>query len=107
MKRRCRGAACCALFVLLAGASAARAVDPDLLAAAKRIEQFPATQGQGSESDRLKAFFDLYWSTRMRELPDLASYIGYPGLYDRLPDYSPEGLALLYRISREELKALD
>ena len=84
----------------------AAAVAPDLLELAREIEAFPATQGQGSESERLARFFDLYWGARMRVLPDLAAYIGYPGLEDRLPDYSPEALELAHRLPHLELAAL-
>src|SRR5262249_12882762 len=41
-----------------------------------------------------------------REFPDLATYLGYPGLDDRWPDRSPETFALLHRIARLELAAL-
>ncbi|MFL6196729.1 MAG: DUF885 domain-containing protein [Thermoanaerobaculia bacterium] len=96
------------VFVLaLLAPSAAGAVDPGLVDAARRLEAFPATKGQGSESERLKAFFDLFWSARMRAFPDFASYIGYPGVYDLLPDFSAEGLALVHRLSRLDLAALE
>ncbi|MFL6263894.1 MAG: DUF885 domain-containing protein [Thermoanaerobaculia bacterium] len=102
-----RAKACVALLVLalLASASSA-AVPPDLAESARRIEAFPATRGQGSESERLKRFFDLYWRTRMLGSPELATYIGYPGLDDRLDDASPETLALGRRIARDERAAL-
>jgi uncharacterized protein (DUF885 family) len=97
----------CLLFaVLLLATPALAAPPPDLVDLARQIEQFPATKGQASESERLRRFFDLYWAARMRELPDLATYIGYPGLYDRLPDFSPETLALIHRLSHQELAAL-
>jgi hypothetical protein len=80
--------------VLLATTAAPAMVPPDLADAARRIGELPARARQGSESERLKGFFDLYWFIRMRELPDLATYVGYPGVDDRLPDRSPEMLAL-------------
>jgi uncharacterized protein (DUF885 family) len=92
------------------GMPAASAVPPDLAESARQIEQFAATRGQKSgqesESARLKRFFDLYWSTHLREFPDQATYVGSPGLGDRWPDLSPEGIALIHRIAREELAAL-
>jgi uncharacterized protein (DUF885 family) len=82
------------------------AIPPDLAGLVRQIERFPATKAEGSESERLRRFFDLYWAARMRELPDLASYIGYSGVEDRLPDFSAEGLALRHRLSHLELAAL-
>jgi uncharacterized protein (DUF885 family) len=99
--------ACLFLGALLLATTAAPAtVAPDLAAAARRIEEFPTLEGQGSESERLKSFFDLYWFIRMRESPDLATYVGYLGVDDRLPDRSPEMLALIHRLSHQELAAL-
>jgi len=82
-------------------------VPPDLADAARQIERLttPANPHE-SESARLARFFDLYWTTRMREFPDLATYVGYPGLDDRWPDRSPETFALIHRIARLELAAL-
>ncbi len=98
------------LLVTLLSASAAvpiaAAVPPDLAESARQIERFVSTRGEESESARLKRFFDLYWATRMREFPDLATYVGYPGLGDRWPDRSPETFALIHRIARLELAAL-
>jgi len=94
------------LAILLTAAAASAAVDPGLVESARRLEEFPATKGQGSESERLKSFFDLYWTTQMRESPELATYLGYPGLDDRLSDASPESFELLHRISRAERSAL-
>jgi uncharacterized protein (DUF885 family) len=96
---------CIILAIFLASAASA-AVPPDLAESARQIERFPATRGQGSESGRLKRFFDLYWRTHMLESPELATYIGYPGLDDRLDDASPEMVALGRRIVRDERAAL-
>jgi uncharacterized protein (DUF885 family) len=94
------------LALLLTVATASAAVDPGLVESARRLEGFPATQGQGSESERLKSFFDLYWAAQMHEFPELATYLGYPGGDDRLTDTSPETIELLHRISRAERAAL-
>src|SRR4051812_6527387 len=94
------------LLALLLASAASAAVPPDLAESARQIEQLPSTRGQGSESERLKRFFDLYWRTQMLEGPELATYIGYPGLDDRLGDASPEMLALDRRIVRDERAAL-
>jgi uncharacterized protein (DUF885 family) len=97
-----------ALSTLLAAPAAPAAVSPGLAESARQLEAFPATAGQAgvSESDRLKQFFDLYWATRMRASPALATYVGYPGRYDRWRDYSPETFALIRRIARLERAAL-
>ena len=96
----------CLLLGLLLAAPVSAAVPPDLAESARQIEQFPATRGQGSESERLKSFFDLYWLTELREAPEWATYVGAAGFDDRLGDLSPETLALSRRISHLELAAL-
>ncbi|HEY4565000.1 MAG TPA: DUF885 domain-containing protein [Thermoanaerobaculia bacterium] len=96
-----------ALLVLALLASAASAAVPqDLAESARQIQQIPATRGQGSESERLQRFFDLFWRTRMLGGPELATYVGYPGLDDRLGDLSPETIELGKRLSRDERAAL-
>ncbi len=91
---------------LLTSPAAAAGPPADLLDAARRLEQFPATSAPASESERLARYFDLYWETRMLAAPELATYLGHPGLDDRLSDQSPETIALLERIARLELAAL-
>lgn len=95
-----------AFALLLLASTVFATVPPDLAKSSRELQRFPATKGQGSESERLKRFFDLYWFIRMRQFPDLATYLGYPGLNDRLPDLSPETIALIHRIAREQLVAL-
>jgi uncharacterized protein (DUF885 family) len=83
------------------------AVPPDLAESARQIERFPSTKGQGSESDRLKRFFDLHWRTQLLEAPEYSTYIGHSELDDRLGDASPEMIAFDRRLSHQELAALD
>ncbi len=80
---------------------------PDLLESARQIERFPSTEGGGSESERLKRFFDLYWRTQLLESPEDASYLGNLEFGDRLGDLSPETIAFVQRITHQELAALD
>jgi len=84
--------------LLLTAAVAGAAVPPDVAAYGKRLEQFPATQGQGSESERLKKLFDLLWEFQMHASPEYATFIGYPGLNDRWSDLSPESIEFGRRI---------
>ncbi|HEX4962111.1 MAG TPA: DUF885 domain-containing protein [Thermoanaerobaculia bacterium] len=93
--------------VLLAGGRLGAAVPPDLIDSSRQLEQFPASKGQGSESERLKRFFDLHWLAKLRGYPEYATYIGVPGFEDRLSDNSPETFDLSRRITRQELAALD
>jgi len=92
--------------IFLAALPAFAAVPQDVAEASRQIAQFSATKGQGSESERLRQFFELYWRTRMLEGPELATYVGYPGLDDRLGDASPEAIALSRRMTRDEMAAL-
>jgi uncharacterized protein (DUF885 family) len=92
---------------LLTAAPAIAAVPSDLVESARQIAQFSATKGQGSESDRLKKFFDLHWHAQLLEAPEYSTYIGHSELDDRLGDASPETIALARQINRLELGALD
>ncbi len=83
------------------------AVPPDLTESSRQLEQFPSSQGQGSESERLKRFFDLHWRTRLLAAPEYSTYIGHSELDDRLGDASPETIAFARRLSHQELAALD
>src|SRR5262249_1327802 len=91
------------LLVSPAGALLAT-VPLDLADAARQIEELAAARRP--ESARFARFSELYLETHMREFPDLATYVGYPGLDDRWPDRSPETFALIHRIARLELAAL-
>jgi uncharacterized protein (DUF885 family) len=79
--------------LLLAAFAASAAVAPDLVEYAHKLEQFPATKGQGSESERLQKLFDLSWDYLMHSSPELATQVGYPGLNDRWSDSSFEAIA--------------
>src|SRR6185503_840972 len=81
------------------------AIDPDLVDLARQIEQFPKT-ATGTDGERLAKFFDLYWKASMVESPEYAAYIGYPGLEDRLPDFSPEAFDFSRHLLHLELAAL-
>jgi uncharacterized protein (DUF885 family) len=78
--------------LLLAATVASAAVPPDVAEYGHKFEQFPATQGQGSESERLRKLFDLFWDFQMHASPEYATYVGYPGLDDRWSDLSPESI---------------
>jgi uncharacterized protein (DUF885 family) len=95
-------------MLLLANATvpARAAVAPDLAEYARRFEQFPATQGQGSESERLRKLFDLSWEYAMHSSPELATYIGYPGLNGRWSDSSFESIEFGRATARKIREAL-
>jgi uncharacterized protein (DUF885 family) len=97
-----------AAALLLAAASAAgAAVQPDLADYVRKIEQFPATKGQGSESERVRKLYDLLWEFNIHMSPETATQIGYPGLNDRWSDNSPEMREFGKQADRKVLKALD
>jgi len=91
----------------LAGTAVSAAVPPDIAESARQIERFPSTKGEGSESDRLKRFFDLHWRLQLLGGPEYSTYIGHSELDDRLGDLSSETIALFRRITHQELAALD
>lgn len=93
--------------LLLAASAAPAAIAPDLLEYARKFEQFPATKGQGSESERLQKLFDLSWDFVMHASPEFATYTGYPGLNDRWSDFSEESRDFGNATSRKILAALE
>jgi uncharacterized protein (DUF885 family) len=94
----------CAL--LLAASAASAAVHPELVEYARKFEQFPATKGQGSESERLQKLFDLTWDFVMHASPEFATFTGYPGLNDRWSDASFESIEFGEAANRKILAAL-
>lgn len=95
------------LFAIVAATRSLLAEVPaDLRQLASQIEKFPLTKEKETESKRLARFFEMYWAAGMREAPAFATYIGYPGLGDRLPDFSDERRELSRRLVHLELAAL-
>jgi uncharacterized protein (DUF885 family) len=94
-------------LLLLAATAAPAAIDPELLDYARRFEQFPATKGQASESERLLKLFDLYWEFTMHASPEFATYVGYPGQNDRWSDQSFEAIEFGRRTTRLMATALE
>jgi uncharacterized protein (DUF885 family) len=93
--------------LLLASVVANAAVPPDVAAFGPKLDQFPATRGQGSESERLRKLFDLVWEYQMHASPEFATLTGYPGLNDRWSDASPESIEFGRRLNHKMLAALD
>ncbi|HEX4963377.1 MAG TPA: DUF885 domain-containing protein [Thermoanaerobaculia bacterium] len=59
---------------------------------------------QASESERLHRLFDSAWESKLRETPEFATYIGFPGHNDRWSDFSPAGIEHRHALLREQLK---
>ncbi len=59
-----------------------------------------------SESERLRRLFDRAWEDKLRQTPEFATYIGFPGHNDRWSDYSPAGIERRHALPREQLKDL-
>jgi uncharacterized protein (DUF885 family) len=95
------------IVCFLAATAASAAIAPDLVEYAHRIEQFPDTQGQESESVRLQKLFDLTWELTMHAAPEYATALGYPGLNDRWSDRSFEAIEFGRALIAKNLKALD
>ena len=92
--------------LLLTASVASAAIDPKLVEYARQFEQFPATKGQGSESERLQKLFDLTWDFVMHSSPEFATFTGYPGLNDRWSDASFESIEFGEAANRKILAAL-
>lgn len=63
-----------------------------------------ASQEQGSE--RLRELFKLHWDYQMREFPEFATSVGYPGQNDRWTDWSLAAIERRKRELQEPLKVL-
>ncbi len=79
-----------------------------LLLPAARAAKPPAAASP--ESDRLHRLLDLAWEEKLRQNPEFATYIGFPGENDRWSDNSAAGLEAKRARTRaqlEELLAID
>jgi len=95
------------LFAIVAVTRSVHAeIAADFRELASQIEKFPLTKGKETESKRLAKFFEIYWAAGMREAPNFATYIGYAGLNDRLPDLSAESIEFSRQLVHLELAAL-
>jgi len=57
-----------------------------------------------TESDRLRRLFDVAWEFKVRETPEFATYVGFPGHNNRWSDFSPAGIEHRHALMREQLK---
>jgi uncharacterized protein (DUF885 family) len=73
-----------------------------LLGPAARAAAPPAAPA--GESERLHRLFDLAWEFKLRETPEFATYIGFPGHNDRWSDDSPAGIEHRHTLLREQLE---
>jgi uncharacterized protein (DUF885 family) len=59
------------------------------------------------ETKRLHSLFHLYWDWRMKEYPDEASFLGYPGQYGQWPDLSQEAIDRRHHFTAQLLQVLN
>jgi uncharacterized protein (DUF885 family) len=65
----------------------------------------PATRAAAAgESERLHRLFDAAWDFKVREIPEFATYVGFPGHNFRWTDFSPAGIEHRHALLREQLK---
>ncbi len=85
---------------------------PALLASGSLLLLLPAVRAAepsaapASESERLQRLFDRAWEDKLRQTPEFATYIGFPGYNDRWSDFSPAGIERRHALTREQLKEL-
>lgn len=65
-----------------------------------------AQRGRVPDARRLHRLFEVNWRYRMREFPEFATYVGYPGQNARWTDRSPEAIARRKRELEEPLRVL-
>ncbi|MGE0527873.1 MAG: DUF885 family protein [Bdellovibrionales bacterium] len=79
---------------------------------AKKLEAcktFQATVASGSPKQKLERFFEAHWTYLMKEYPEWATHVGYPGQNARWQDHSPEAHARREQVvhcTRETLKKI-
>jgi uncharacterized protein (DUF885 family) len=66
----------------------------------------PAASAASGESERLHRLLDLAWEEKLRQNPEFATYIGFPGENDRWPDSSAAGLEAKRARTRAQLQEL-
>ncbi len=66
----------------------------------------PAPPAAAPESERLHRLLDLAWEEKLRQNPEFATYIGFPGENDRWPDSSASGLEAKRARTRAQLTEL-
>ncbi len=69
---------------------------------AARGKELLANKEKLGDADRLRRLFDFSWEYTMKESPEFATSVGYPGQNDRWSDVSFEAIA-----RREETEKLD
>ena len=83
---------------------------------ARFLDEFPATRGKSSESERLKTLYDRQWDYGLKESPEMSTYLGIPGRNHLWSDTSlatlkarraldPKLLAAVESIDRSKLAA--
>jgi uncharacterized protein (DUF885 family) len=65
-----------------------------------------AATARGNEDQRFEKFLELCWNYEMRDNPEDATFVGYPGQNDRWSDNSPAGIQRSYEAQRLIQKAL-
>ncbi len=90
-------AALCLLFVTAVSAQTQTAFEHDCAELSK---------ARGKDAERLQQLFKLHWDYSMRESPESATEVGYPGLNDRWSDNSLDAIERRKRELHAPLKVL-
>ncbi len=71
-----------------------------------QLDEVVASKGRVPEAERLHSLFDVVWRHAMQEYPDAATFLGWSGLDDRLPDLSMEAIERRRADAGEPLRVL-
>jgi uncharacterized protein (DUF885 family) len=96
-----------AVLLLAMAAAAFAAVDPALVEYVRKLEDFPTTSGQGTESERVQKLYDLLWDFFIQSSPEGATYLGIPGHNDKWSDSSFESIEFGRQAARKILAAVE
>ncbi|HJX30200.1 MAG TPA: DUF885 domain-containing protein [Thermoanaerobaculia bacterium] len=83
-----------------------QAAEPPRRIDAAAFEKIAAEKGQGSDSERLRRLFDLFWDYTLQETPEIGTFIGDPRHQDRWSDLSAAANERSEAETREMLEAL-
>ena len=71
-----------------------------------RGKEFLAKKLAGDEAERLHRLFDFSWEYTMKENPEFATSVGYPGQNDRWTDISSAAIARRKKTDKLDLELI-
>ncbi|MDB6121262.1 MAG: hypothetical protein JWQ71_255 [Pedosphaera sp.] len=93
-------------FILILAATSANAQPSTSQSFEQRYQALIENKSHQTETERLRELFNVKWDYNMREYPEWATYVGYPGQNDRWSDNSLETIERHKRELQTPLKVV-